>query len=91
MKFQLIRNATMRFSYGSSDFITDPFLAEKHAISSFAGRWLFIQSTISLNPVAYPFISTCSLSVNTLFFPLYMRLYHLDNLSLSWFLNFHTL
>ena len=36
MQLQLIRNATMRITYANHLFITDPFLAGKHSIRSFA-------------------------------------------------------
>lgn len=38
MKLQLIRNATLRITYAGRQFVTDPFLASKHTISSFAGK-----------------------------------------------------
>lgn len=43
MKLQLIRNATLRINYAGKQILTDPFLAEKHSISSFINR--------SLNPM----------------------------------------
>lgn len=36
MQIRLIRNATLRLTYGNRQFITDPFLAAKHSIRSFA-------------------------------------------------------
>lgn len=36
MQIQLIRNATMRITYAGRQLLTDPFLAPKHAIPSFA-------------------------------------------------------
>ena len=43
MQLRLIRNATLRLNYAGRDLLTDPFLAPKHSISSFAG--------ISPNPI----------------------------------------
>jgi len=37
MKIKLFRNATIRLSYSSKEFIIDPFLLPKHTIPSFAG------------------------------------------------------
>jgi len=37
MQLQLIRNATMRLTYGGRLLLTDPFLAAKHSLPSFAG------------------------------------------------------
>ncbi len=42
MNLRLIRNSTMRLSYGDMEFLLDPFLSSKHTIESFAGA--------SLNP-----------------------------------------
>jgi len=36
MKLQLIRNATLRVTYGERLFVIDPFLAPKHSVRSFA-------------------------------------------------------
>ena len=36
MQIQLIRNATLRMTYANRQFVTDPFLAAKHTIRSFA-------------------------------------------------------
>jgi len=36
MQLQLIRNATMRITYANRLFVSDPFLANKHSIRSFA-------------------------------------------------------
>jgi len=36
MEIQLIRNATLRITYAHRQFVTDPFLAAKHTIRSFA-------------------------------------------------------
>ena len=44
MKIQLIRNATMKFFYGPLCFLTDPYLAPKHTLPTYAGR--------SANPTA---------------------------------------
>lgn len=38
MKIQLIRNATLKFHYGRLCFLTDPYLAPKHTLPSYAGR-----------------------------------------------------
>jgi L-ascorbate metabolism protein UlaG (beta-lactamase superfamily) len=38
MKFQLIRNATLRLRYGGRELLTDPFFAPRHSRPSFAGR-----------------------------------------------------
>jgi L-ascorbate metabolism protein UlaG (beta-lactamase superfamily) len=38
MRLQLIRNATMRFEYGSAFFVTDPLLAEKLTMPSYSGK-----------------------------------------------------
>ena len=38
MEIQLIRNATMRIQYAGHLFITDPFLAAKESLRSFAGN-----------------------------------------------------
>lgn len=37
MKLQLIRNATMRFTYAGSHLLLDPCLAPKHSLPAFAG------------------------------------------------------
>lgn len=37
MQLQLIRNATLRISYAGRQILTDPFLAAKHTLRSFAG------------------------------------------------------
>ncbi len=37
MKVQLIRNATLRLTYGGRQILIDPMLGEKHSIRSFAG------------------------------------------------------
>jgi L-ascorbate metabolism protein UlaG (beta-lactamase superfamily) len=37
MQLQLIRNATLRISYAGRQVLTDPFLAGKHTLQSFAG------------------------------------------------------
>jgi L-ascorbate metabolism protein UlaG (beta-lactamase superfamily) len=37
MELRLIRNATMRLKYGGRLIVTDPYLAEKHSLRSFAG------------------------------------------------------
>lgn len=36
MQIQLIRNATLRVAYANRQFVTDPFLAAKHTLRSFA-------------------------------------------------------
>jgi len=36
MQIQLIRNATLRMAYANRQFVTDPFLAVKHSLRSFA-------------------------------------------------------
>ena len=38
MKLQLIRNVTMRLSYGGHHILTDPFLSEPHELESFGGK-----------------------------------------------------
>jgi L-ascorbate metabolism protein UlaG (beta-lactamase superfamily) len=38
MKLQLIRNATMRITYGSARFVTDPLLAVKLSMRSYSGK-----------------------------------------------------
>lgn len=38
MKIQLIRNATMKFFYGPLCFLTDPYLAPKHSLPTYAGK-----------------------------------------------------
>ncbi len=38
MNLQLLRNATMRLSYAGVTILTDPYLGEKHAYVSLAGR-----------------------------------------------------
>ncbi len=38
MQIQLIRNATMRFTYAHKTFITDPYLAARHTRPSFTGK-----------------------------------------------------
>ncbi len=43
MEIQLIRNATMRIRYGSTLFVTDPLLAPRLSMKSYAGK--------SLNPL----------------------------------------
>jgi L-ascorbate metabolism protein UlaG (beta-lactamase superfamily) len=43
MEIQLIRNATMRFRYGSASILTDPLLAPKLTMKSYTGK--------SLNPL----------------------------------------
>lgn len=43
MKMQLIRNATLRFTYAGHTFIVDPYLAPKHSLPSYTGN--------SLNPL----------------------------------------
>lgn len=37
MRFQLIRNATLKLAYGGRMILIDPFLAVKHSLPSFAG------------------------------------------------------
>lgn len=43
MQIRLIRSATLRLTYGGREILTDPFLAPKHSMRSFAG--------ISRNPI----------------------------------------
>lgn len=38
MQIQLIRNATLRISYGNRVFITDPYLAPKHSEEPLVGK-----------------------------------------------------
>lgn len=38
MKIHLIRNATMKLSYGGKMILTDPMLSSRHGIESFAGK-----------------------------------------------------
>jgi L-ascorbate metabolism protein UlaG (beta-lactamase superfamily) len=38
MHIQLIRNATLRMTYGSRSFITDPYLAPKHSQEPLIGK-----------------------------------------------------
>ena len=38
MKLQLIRNATLRLTYGGHTFVIDPYLAVKHSLPSYTGR-----------------------------------------------------
>lgn len=38
MKMQLIRNATLRFTYAGHTFIIDPYLAPKHTLPSYRGN-----------------------------------------------------
>jgi L-ascorbate metabolism protein UlaG (beta-lactamase superfamily) len=38
LKFQLIRNATLRLGYGGRELLTDPYFAPRHSRPSFAGR-----------------------------------------------------
>jgi L-ascorbate metabolism protein UlaG (beta-lactamase superfamily) len=38
MKMQLIRNATVRLSFGLACILTDPLFAQKHTMPSFAGK-----------------------------------------------------
>lgn len=38
MKLQLLRNATLKFSYGGRTILIDPFFAPRHSLPSFAGR-----------------------------------------------------
>ncbi|MCJ7718250.1 MAG: MBL fold metallo-hydrolase [Anaerolineales bacterium] len=37
MQIQLIRNATLRFTYAGKTFLTDPYLAGKHTLPSYRG------------------------------------------------------
>lgn len=38
MKLQLIRNATLKLSYGGRTILVDPYFAARHSLPSFAGR-----------------------------------------------------
>lgn len=38
MKFQLIRNATLKLTYAGRTILVDPYFAEKHSLPSFTGR-----------------------------------------------------
>ncbi|HZM25698.1 MAG TPA: hypothetical protein VFC02_28370, partial [Anaerolineales bacterium] len=38
MRIQLIRNATLRMTYGNRVFITDPYLAPKHSQEPLVGK-----------------------------------------------------